>query len=68
MLVLTRRNSQQIICRVTRDNIAKLARQSQELVLTLTVVRVGSDAVRLGFEAPSEMNIVREEISREEGK
>jgi carbon storage regulator len=30
--------------------------------ITLTVVRIGPNNVRLGIEAPREMNIVREEL------
>lgn len=30
--------------------------------ITVTVVRIGPNAVRLGIEAPKELNIVREEL------
>lgn len=34
----------------------------------LTVVRIGPDTVRFGIEAPKEMNIVREELKKQEPK
>lgn len=44
-----------------------LSRKTGERILigdqiTLTVVRIGPNNVRIGIEAPREMNIVREEI------
>ncbi len=47
MLVLSRKPGERILI---GDNIA------------LTVIRVGPNAVRLGFDAPQDMNIVREEL------
>ena len=34
--------------------------------IAITVVRIGPNAVRLGIEAPRDMNIVREELCRPE--
>ena len=34
----------------------------------VTVVRIGPNTVRLGIEAPTTMNIVREELTLEGGK
>jgi carbon storage regulator len=34
--------------------------------IAITIVRIGPNAVRLGIEAPREMNIVREELCRPE--
>ena len=44
-----------------------LSRKSGERILigdkvTITVVRIGPNTVRLGIDAPREMNIVREEL------
>lgn len=44
-----------------------LSRKSGERILigedvTVTVVRIGPNTVRLGIDAPREMNIVREEL------
>jgi carbon storage regulator len=44
-----------------------LSRKTGERILigddvTITVIRVGPNAVRLGFEAPKHLNIVREEL------
>jgi len=44
-----------------------LSRRAGERILIgndvkLTVIRVGPNAVRLGFEAPHDLNIVREEL------
>jgi len=52
MLVLSRKPSERIMI---GDNIA------------ITVVRIGPNAVRLGIEAPRDMNIVREELCRPGG-
>ncbi len=49
MLVLSRKPSERIMI---GDEIA------------ITVVRIGPNAVRLGIEAPRDMNIVREELQR----
>jgi carbon storage regulator len=45
-----------------------LSRKTKERILigdtiTLTVVRIGPNNVRIGIEAPLELNIVREEIA-----
>lgn len=50
MLVLSRKPGERIII---GDDV------------TLTVVRIGPNSVRLGIDAPREMNIVREELCRE---
>ena len=47
MLVLSRKPGQRILI---GDNV------------TVTVVRIGPNTVRLGIDAPREMNIVREEL------
>lgn len=47
MLVLSRKTGERIL--IGKD-------------ITLTVIRVGPNAVRLGFEAPQDLNIVREEL------
>ncbi len=44
-----------------------LSRKAGERILigndvTITVIRVGPNAVRLGFDAPNSLNIVREEL------
>jgi len=52
MLVLSRKPSERIM---VGDDIA------------ITVVRIGPNAVRIGIEAPREMNIVREELCRPHG-
>lgn len=44
-----------------------LSRKSNERIkigdsITVTVVRIGPNTVRLGIDAPREMNIVREEL------
>lgn len=49
-----------------------LSRKVGERVLVgdkvvITVVRIGPNAVRLGIEAPKDMNIVREELCDESG-
>ncbi len=49
MLVLSRKENQRI--RLGED-------------ITITVVRVSGDQVRLGIEAPKSVSIVREELSR----
>ena len=48
MLVLSRRQNE--VIRIGGD-------------VTVTVVRIGPDTVRIGIEAPSNMNIVREELT-----
>ena len=48
MLVLSRRQNE--VIRIGDD-------------VTVTVVRIGPNTVRLGIEAPSDMNIVREELT-----
>lgn len=50
-----------------------LCRKAGERILvgdqvTITVVRIGANTVRLGFEAPRDTNIVREEASNADGK
>ena len=50
MLVLSRKPGQRIMI---GDNV------------TVTVVRIGPNTVRLGIDAPREMNIVREELCGE---
>ena len=47
MLVLSRKPGEKIL---VGDNV------------TITIVRIGPNTVRLGIEAPREMNIVREEL------
>ena len=47
MLVLSRKVGERVL---VGDNVV------------ITVVRIGPNAVRLGIEAPKEMNIVREEL------
>ena len=47
MLVLSRKPGERILI---GDNV------------TVTIVRIGPNNVRLGFEAPRELNIVREEL------
>jgi len=47
MLVLSRKTGERILI---GDDVA------------ITVIRVGPNAVRLGFDAPKHMNIVREEL------
>ncbi|GIX04231.1 MAG: hypothetical protein KatS3mg114_0100 [Planctomycetaceae bacterium] len=47
MLVLSRKPGEKILI---GDNV------------TVTIVRIGPNTVRLGIEAPREMNIVREEL------
>lgn len=47
-----------------------LSRKTGERILigndvTITVIRVGPNAVRLGFDAPQHLNIVREELCAE---
>ena len=36
--------------------------------ISVTVVRVGQGGVRIGVEAPEEMEVVREELKADEGK
>ncbi len=50
MLVLSRKTGERIL--IGKD-------------VTLTVIRVGPNAVRLGFDAPNDLNIVREELCLE---
>ena len=50
MLVLSRKVGERILI---GDNIA------------LTVVRIGQGGVRLGIEAPSDLQVIREELQRE---
>ncbi len=50
-----------------------LCRKAGERILvgdqvTITVVRIGANTVRLGFEAPRDTNIVREEAADADGK
>ena len=50
-----------------------LSRKADERILigddiVVTVVRIGPDAVRLGIDAPRDVNIVREELSEGETK
>ncbi len=47
MLVLSRKTSERILI---GDDI------------TITIVRIGPNSVRIGIEAPKDMNIVREEL------
>lgn len=47
-----------------------LSRKRHERILigddiVITIVRIGPDAVRVGIDAPSDVNIVREEIDEE---
>lgn len=53
MLVLSRKPGERILI---GDDIA------------LTVVRIGPNTVRLGIEAPRDMNIVREELCLQDAK
>jgi len=53
MLVLSRNNNEKIILTKGADEI------------TITVFDIRNDSVRVGIEAPSEFNIVREEIRSE---
>lgn len=48
MLVLSRKPGEKIL---VGDNV------------TITIVRIGPNTVRLGIEAPRDMNIVREELT-----
>ena len=46
-----------------------LSRKSGEKILigpnvTITIVRIGPNTVRLGIDAPRDMNIIREELSQ----
>lgn len=50
MLVLSRKVSERILI---GDDIA------------ITIVRIGPNAVRIGIEAPKELNVVREELVQE---
>ena len=50
MLVLSRRPGERILI---GDNVA------------VTVIRIGPNTVRLGIDAPQDMNIVREELNQE---
>ncbi len=52
MLVLSRKVGERVL---VGDNVV------------ITVVRIGPNAVRLGIEAPKDMNIVREELCDESG-
>ncbi len=52
MLVLSRKPGERIMI---GDDIA------------ITIVRIGPNAVRIGIEAPRDMNIVREELQRLSG-
>lgn len=50
-----------------------LSRKTSERILigpdiVVTVVRIGPNTVRLGIEAPGEMNIVRDELTESENK
>ncbi len=53
MLVLTRRKGESIY--IGND-------------IKITLVSINDDAVRLGFEAPKDVNIVREELLFRDGK
>ncbi len=53
MLILTRKESERIYL---GDDIV------------LTIVRVGSDKVRIGVEAPSDVRVLRLELSESNGK
>lgn len=55
MLVLSRVRDESIVCRIPNDLPAGA-------VLKITVVDVRGDKVRLGFEAPAELVIDREEV------
>ena len=52
MLVLSRKPGEKILI---GDNV------------TVTIVRIGPNTVRIGIEAPRDMNIVREELCDESG-
>ena len=56
MLVLSRQNSEQIYLYVGDERI------------TVTVVRVDGDKVRLGFDAPDHVKILRSEVKRRQRK
>lgn len=53
MLVLSRKSGERILI---GDDVA------------ITIVRIGPNTVRLGIDAPRDMNIVREELCVENGK
>ena len=56
MLVLSRKRGERIVARLPDD---------REIVVTLVEIR-GSDKVRLGFDAPEDVRIWREELLKRE--
>lgn len=53
MLVLSRKTSERIF----------IGRPGEDTLVTLTVIRIGPNNVRIGIDAPDELAIIREELA-----
>ncbi len=63
MLVLSRNKDQSIICTITPEKVQAIASRGESVTVTITTIRVGPLSVRLGLDAPPEMNIRRAELA-----
>lgn len=60
MLVLSRKLGERIVIGDLAENASAIIQANGPIVIT--VVRIGPNNVRLGIEAPKNLNIVREEL------
>jgi len=61
MLVLSRKTNERITCRLPAEAVRALAEAGEELRLTVTVCGAAAQRVRLGFEAPRALEILRDD-------
>jgi len=62
MLVLSRKNGEKIIYSLSPETVKMLAEHGEGCRITLTVVQLRSDKVRIGSVAPDHVRIDREEV------
>lgn len=60
MLVLSRKLGERILIGDLAENASAVIQANGPIVIT--IVRIGPNNVRLGIEAPKDLNIVREEL------
>lgn len=63
MLVLTRKEDDQVILSIPREEIAQLAATQSDVEIVLTVYKITDKRARLGFDAPGSVRINRGEVA-----